>query len=150
MTAALSTASKSTASTYDPDAESTQIERIDFETNEQAQSVCGIHDQNLVRIEHHLNVQLTARGMALQLKGPKRDMALALALVRALQHKALRHDHISPEDVDIAYRFVANGENAPTYAAKPSLRQRANGPERPTFRQPEEAKVSVRWTLAYG
>lgn len=103
---------------FDPDADSQTIERVEFESNEQAQSVFGIHDQNLVRIEHHLSVSCTARGAILQLKGGKRDMALAITIVRALQHKSFKQPHLGPEDVDIAFRFASTGETSPKPARK--------------------------------
>ena len=81
--------------------------RVEFPDNRRLLELCGVHDQNLKKIEDGLGVQIVRRGNQLLLLGDEPDRQAADDTLRSLYAGLERGVDLDPFDVDAALR--ANG-----------------------------------------
>ena len=87
--------------------------RVVFPDNRRLIELCGVHDQNLDKLERELQIQVARRGNRLILAGPSERRESGERALRSL-YELLEFDRtIEPEDVDAAIRFeTSSGKDA--------------------------------------
>ena len=132
---------------------------IEFSDNRRLIELCGVHDQNLDRIERTLGIQIARRGNHLVLMGSTEGREAGKRALESL-YGLLEHDRrLEPEDVDAAVRFdpqfgmEATDARRPRIVSGPSgirIRTKRRLVEPRTRAQEEYARALIDSSMVFG